>query len=91
MHCGNGKWWTCSFGQLVCMTLSMVGVLQERVGTVEKQKSELMMQATLMQQAGPSHVVQMPSHYAAGNILYLASPCFQYLPLPLPYQKPTLA
>ncbi|CAL8471669.1 g11211 [Coccomyxa elongata] len=40
--------------------------LEERVGTVEKQKSELMMQATLMQQAGPSHVVQMPSHYAAG-------------------------
>lgn len=40
---------------------------QERVGTVEKQKSELMMQAALMQQAGPSHMVQMPAHYAAGN------------------------
>ncbi|BDA47054.1 probable transcription factor bHLH115 [Coccomyxa sp. Obi] len=40
--------------------------LEERVGTVEKQKSELMMQAALMQQAGPSHVVQMPGHYAAG-------------------------
>lgn len=34
---------------------------------MEKQKSELMMQAALMQQAGPSHVPQMPSHYAAGD------------------------
>ncbi|EIE21835.1 hypothetical protein COCSUDRAFT_42874 [Coccomyxa subellipsoidea C-169] len=40
--------------------------LEERVGTVEKQKSEMMMQAALMQQAGPSHLVQMPPHYGAG-------------------------
>lgn len=36
---------------------------QERVSTVEKQKSEMMMQQALMQQqGGPSHL----SHYAPG-------------------------
>ena len=47
---------------------------------MEKQKSELMMQATLMQQAGPSHVVQMPSHYAAGNMTCHVRLCLVYPP-----------
>ncbi len=52
----------------------MIWDQQERVGTVEKQKSEMMMQAALMQQAGPSHLVQMPSHYAAGDACALLYP-----------------
>ncbi len=51
--------------QVMCMnTASMslfAGSLQERVGTVEKQKNDLMMQQAMMQQQGePSHLMQGP-------------------------------
>lgn len=45
--------------------------LQERVGTVEKQKNDLMMQQAMMQQQGePSHVMQgnmMGTPYGPGT------------------------
>lgn len=51
------------------------GSLQERVGTVEKQKNDLMMQQAMMQQQGESsHLMQGPmlGTYGPGELISAA-------------------
>ncbi len=53
--------------------MQKVGIfLQERVGTVEKQKNDLMMQQAMLQQQGePSHLMQgnmMGAPYGPGTV-----------------------
>ena len=55
----------------MCLTYSLIPVaVQERVGTVEKQKADLMLQQAFLQQqangAGPSVAPQLPPQQQQG-------------------------
>lgn len=73
-----GKWEVVS-GKRAMQRLAYT--LQERVGTVEKQKNDLMMQQAMLQQQGePSHLMQgnmMGAPYGPGTSEVIRTPSWQ--------------